>query len=69
MSDVSALEAELGSTPPPGFAELSENELSDLTSAIREARRRQAAEVAAAGERALSVVPRFLRGPIRKIMG
>jgi hypothetical protein len=69
MNGLAALEAELGSAPPAGFARLSEEELSDLAAAVRDARRRQAAEVAAAGDRALSFVPRFLRGPIRKIVG
>jgi hypothetical protein len=69
MTGLDAVEAELGSAPPAGFARLSEDELSDLAGAVREARRRQAAEVAAAGDRAFSFVPRFLRGPIRKIVG
>jgi hypothetical protein len=69
MTGLAALEAELGSAPPAGFARLSEEEVGDLAAAVHDARRRQAVEVTAAGDRALGIVPRFLRGPIRKIMG
>jgi ribosomal 50S subunit-associated protein YjgA (DUF615 family) len=69
MSDLAALEAQLGSEPPAGLARLSEDELNDLATAIRDARRRQAAEIEAAAERALGYVPRLLRGPIRKVVG
>ena len=40
-----------------------------LADSVQAARRRQAAELAAAGEQALGHVPRLLRGPIRKIVG
>lgn len=64
-----ALEAQLGSKPPAGLARLDTGELHDLTEAVREARRRQAAEIDAVADRALGFVPRVLRGPIRKIVG
>ena len=63
------LEAQLGSTPPAGLARLHTDELSDLTAALRDARRRQAAEIDAVADRALSFIPRLLRGPIRRIVG
>jgi hypothetical protein len=69
MADLAALEAELGSAPPPGLARLAPDELHDLAGAIRDARHRQAAELEAVGDRALSFVPRLLRGPIRRIVG
>jgi hypothetical protein len=64
-----ALEREFGSKPPPGLTRLDADALNDLVDAVREARRRQAAEVEAAGERALGFIPRLLRGPIRKVVG
>jgi hypothetical protein len=66
---VRELEAELGATPPQGVAALSDDELGDLTKAIRDARHRQAAELQAAGEKAFGHIPRLLRIPIRKVMG
>jgi hypothetical protein len=69
MGDLAAVEAQIGSEPPAGLARLSDDELNDLASAIRDARRRQAAEIEAAAERALGYVPRLLRGPIRKMVG
>lgn len=64
-----ALESQLRSRPPKGLRSLSEDELGQLTDALREARHRQAAELHAAGERAFDHIPRLLRGPIRKVMG
>lgn len=66
---VEALEQQLRATPPAGVKALSDDQLRDLADAVGEARRRQATELAAAGEKALSFVPRFLRGPVRKIVG
>jgi hypothetical protein len=64
-----ALQTQLGSKPPRGLVVLREAELRDLTEAIRDARHQQAAELQAAGEKALGHIPRLLRGPIRKVMG
>jgi hypothetical protein len=64
-----ALEAQLGAPAPEGVRALSEAELTDLTEAVRSARRRQSASLAEAGERALNRIPRLLRGPVRKIVG
>jgi hypothetical protein len=69
MADLAALEAQLGSRAPDGLARLDDAELDDLVHAIRDARHRQAAELEAVGDRALSFVPRLLRGPIRRIVG
>jgi hypothetical protein len=64
-----ALEQELGGDVPLGLAELHSEHLQDLADAIAQARRQQAAEIAAAGDRALSHVPRLLRLAIRKVAG
>lgn len=64
-----ALGAQLGATPPAALAALTEDQLADLSNSIRDARRRQAAELHAASEKAFGHIPRLLRGPIRKIVG
>lgn len=64
-----ALEAQLDTKVPKGVAALSEEDLQDLADAVRAARRRQAAALAEAGERALNRIPRLLRGPVRKVAG
>ncbi len=64
-----ALEAQLGARIPKGVGALADDDLEDLARAVREARRRQAQALAEAGERALSRIPRLLRGPVRKVAG
>jgi len=64
-----ALASELRDTPPSSLGELSDEQLRDLASAVRDARHRQAAELAAAADRAAGHIPRLLRGPIRKVLG
>ncbi len=64
-----ALGQELRAQPPAGLGALSHDDLGDLTEALRDARHHQAAELQAAGEKALGHIPRLLRGPIRKVMG
>ena len=66
---LAALGKELGGAPPPALATLSSDELNDLAGAVRHARKRQAHELAAAGDAAFAHVPRLLRGPIRKVLG
>jgi hypothetical protein len=63
-----AVRDQLGGTSPAGLERLSQPELHDLADAIRQARLRQAEAVTAAGERALSEIPRLLRGPVRRIV-
>lgn len=65
----SALSAQLGGTAPDSLRELTVDELRDLGAAVADARHRQAAALAEAGDRALSHIPRLLRGPIRRIVG
>ncbi len=64
-----ALEEQLGASLPKGVGVLAEEDLEDLGEALRVARRRQAKALAEAGERALSRIPRVLRGPVRKVAG
>jgi hypothetical protein len=63
------LTEQLGAAPPAGLRNLTDAEVSDLTEAVRAARRRQAQALDEAGDRALGRIPRLLRGPIRKIAG
>lgn len=63
------LRALLGPAAASALARLDDSELRDLSAAVADARRRQAQALAAAGERALSLIPRLLRGPVRKIVG
>ena len=64
-----ALEAQLGGRVAPGLVGVSDECLADLADAVAAARRRQAAEIAAAGDKALAHVPRLLRVAIRKVAG
>jgi hypothetical protein len=63
-----ALKQQLGDTPPGSVATLAPEQIQDLAEAVRAARRRQATELAAAGDQAFRHIPRLLRGPIRKIL-
>lgn len=63
-----ALEAELRTSAPRTIKKLTDAQQQDLAAAIGDARRRQAAELAAAGEKALGHVPRLLRGPVRRVI-
>jgi hypothetical protein len=65
----SALCKQLGGSAPDGLKQLDAEQLRDLAEAVREARHRQAAALADAGDRALGHVPRLLRVPIRRIVG
>jgi hypothetical protein len=64
-----ALSAQLRGAAPAALRELSDGELADLAAVVADARHRQAAALAQAGDRALSHVPRLLRGPIKRIVG
>ncbi len=65
---VRSLEQLLGTSLPNGVRELSDAALRDLADGVSAARHRQAAELAAAGDQALRLVPRMLRGPVRKVL-
>jgi hypothetical protein len=64
-----ALRRQLGDGLPDGLKRLDDEHLRDLAQAIADTRRRQGAALAAAGDRALGLIPRLLRGPIRRIVG
>lgn len=64
-----ALEAQLGGKAPRGLKRLSAQELEQLDDAVRQARHRQSAALAEAGEKAFGHIPWLLRGPVRKIVG
>jgi hypothetical protein len=66
---LTALRAKLGDAAPDSLRSLSDAELKDLSAALADARHRQAAALAEAGDRALSHIPRLLRGPIKRIVG
>jgi hypothetical protein len=63
------LAAQLRAAPPESLAQLDDAHLRDLAEAIAGARRRQAAELEAAGEKAFNHIPWLLRGPIKKLFG
>jgi hypothetical protein len=65
----SALRKQLGADLPEGLKRLADEQLLDLAEAVRDARHRQSAALAEAGERALGHIPRLLRAPIRRIVG
>jgi hypothetical protein len=66
---IQALEAQLQGPVPGALHDLEDRQLINLADAIREARHRQAAELAAAGDQAFKHIPRLLRVPIRKALG
>jgi hypothetical protein len=63
-----ALSEQLRGSAPDALRALSDDELSDLAAAVADARHRQAAALAEAGDRALHHIPRLLRGPVKRIV-
>jgi hypothetical protein len=68
LSVASTLEAELGGPAPDGLAALDESARRAFAGVLRDAKKRQSRELEAAVEESLGVVPRMLRGTIRKIL-
>jgi hypothetical protein len=66
MSD--SLEERLGAAPPDSVAALPEQTRADLAAVLVEARRAQAASLAAAFEATLKHVPFPVRGIVRKVL-
>lgn len=59
-----------GAAPPDGIVErVSDADLHRLAGTVRDARRRQAEALAAAGEHALRFIPALLRRPVKKVLG
>ncbi len=68
MSAADTLEAELGGQPPDGLSALDATERGALVGVLRDAKERQSRELEEAVEQSLGVVPRLLRGTIRKVL-
>ena len=66
--ELRALESELGAPPPDGLQALAATDLRSLTALLRAAKERQSQALDAAVEEALEIVPRMVRGPVRKIL-
>ena len=62
------LEQELGGRPPDGLATLTDEERSDLAERLHDAKRRQSQALERGIDEALEIVPRLVRGPVRKIL-
>lgn len=70
MSDraLRALGAELGGRPPASLEAIADKDLRAFTVLLRDAKQRQSEALEAATEEALEIVPRIVRGPVRKIL-
>lgn len=69
MADaVDILEQELGATVPDGLHELSDDQLLTLADLLRGARARQKQQLDDGVEDSLDIVPRLMRGPVRKML-
>ncbi|MEA2156604.1 MAG: hypothetical protein QOE11_2744 [Solirubrobacteraceae bacterium] len=70
MSDdaIDILEEELGARIPEGMGALSDDELQTLAGLLREAKASQAQELEEGVEGSLEIVPRLMRGPVRKML-
>jgi hypothetical protein len=69
MADaVQILEDELGARIPAGLAVLADDELIALADLLRDAKGRQAQLLDEGVADALNIVPRLMRGPVRKIL-
>lgn len=64
-----ALATELRATPPAGLATVSDTHAHELADLLRQAREAQQVELSAAIDEGLNVLPRPLRGTVRKVMG
>jgi len=65
---LSALRVELGDLPP-GLDGLTAEQAAHLATLVRAAKERQAERLAEGAAATLSVVPRPLRGPVRRALG
>jgi len=64
----SSLTAELGVRPPDGLHTLTDESLTHLADRLRDAKQRQSRELEVGIDEALQIVPRLVRGPVRKIL-
>ena len=65
---VDILERELGARLPDGFSALSDEQLLALADLLHDAKARQRHELEDGVEESLNIVPRLMRGPVRKIL-
>lgn len=63
-----ALERELGGRVPDGLSTLKDDELTHLAELLRAAKQRQSQALETAIEEALGIVPRIVRGSVRKVL-
>jgi len=63
-----ALERELGGRAPGGLKTLDDEELAHLAKLLHDAKQRQLAQLETAIDEALGIVPRLVRGPVRKVL-
>jgi hypothetical protein len=63
------LEKALGSKPPKGLAKLDAADRADLAAKVAAARKSQDRALLGALNASLKIVPRPLRGPLRKVLG
>ncbi|MGH3861521.1 hypothetical protein [Actinokineospora sp.] len=66
---VAELRRQFRSELPAGVESLEAESLSDLTGALRDARRRQRESLAKAADESLKQVPRLVRPLVRKVIG
>ena len=62
------LEEELEMQLPDGLCVLTDEELTDLADRVLEAKQRQSLALEVGIDDALEIVPRLVRGPVRKIL-
>jgi hypothetical protein len=62
------LEEELDMQLPDGLRALTDEELTDLADRVLEAKQRQSLALEVGIDDALAIVPRLVRGPVRKIL-
>lgn len=65
---IHALESELGGRAPDGLEQLGDEQLRAFTDKLHHAKQRQSEALQGAVEEALEIVPRMVRGPVRKIL-
>jgi hypothetical protein len=65
---IRALEDELGGRPPEGLEALTDAQLRAFTDLLHAAKQRQSEALQSAVEEALEIVPRMVRGPVRKML-
>jgi hypothetical protein len=62
------LKSELGGNVPHGMDGLTEADMAGFAAILHDAKRRQSKELEDAVDQALEIVPRLLRGTIRRIL-